>query len=101
MHTVTVAAAKGEPQEPMLEAGNSMQACDSTWKATGTPGTDVVVKARADGEDMVVEITNQGAPIPADQLEANQIGPPITMSGTSDLLRAASRRAARALVKPR
>lgn len=32
------------------------------------PETAVIVKARADGADVVVEITNQGAPIPADQL---------------------------------
>jgi signal transduction histidine kinase len=36
--------------------------------AYGTPGTDVIVKARADGEDVVVEITNHGAPVSADQL---------------------------------
>lgn len=33
-----------------------------------TPGTPVIVKAHADGAEVVVEITNQGAPIPADQL---------------------------------
>jgi signal transduction histidine kinase len=32
------------------------------------PGTAVIVKARADGAEVVVEITNQGDPIPADQL---------------------------------
>jgi signal transduction histidine kinase len=33
-----------------------------------TPGTQVIVKARADGPEVVVEITNQGDPIPADVL---------------------------------
>jgi signal transduction histidine kinase len=33
-----------------------------------TPGTAVIVKARADGAEVVVEITNQGEPIAADQL---------------------------------
>ena len=32
------------------------------------PGTAVIVKAHADGAEVVVEITNQGDPIPADQL---------------------------------
>jgi len=32
------------------------------------PGTPVVVKARADGPDVVVEVSNQGAPIPEDVL---------------------------------
>ena len=33
-----------------------------------TPGTAVVVKARADGPEVVVEVINRGAPIPADVL---------------------------------
>jgi PAS domain S-box-containing protein len=33
-----------------------------------TPGTPVIVEARADGAGVVVEITNQGEPIPADVL---------------------------------
>ncbi len=33
-----------------------------------TPGTAVVVKASADGADLVVEVSNQGDPIPADVL---------------------------------
>ena len=32
------------------------------------PGTPVVVKARAEGPEIVVEITNQGKPIPEDVL---------------------------------
>ncbi len=41
-------------------AGNAVQ--------YAAPGTAVIVKARADGADVVVEIQNQGEPIPADQL---------------------------------
>lgn len=33
-----------------------------------TPGTTVIVKARADGAEVVVEVANQGAPISADKL---------------------------------
>ena len=33
-----------------------------------TPGTVVLVKAHADGAEVVVEVSNQGAPIPADLL---------------------------------
>ena len=41
-------------------AGNAIQ--------YAAPGTAVIVKAHGDGAEVVVEITNQGEPIPADQL---------------------------------
>ena len=52
-------------------------------------GTDVIVRAHADGPEVVVEITNQGEPIPADQLpfifEPFRRGKPRAPSKTGNL----------------
>ena len=53
------------------------------------PGTDVIVRAHADGAEVVVEVTNQGDPIPADQLpfifEPFRRGKPRAQSKTGNL----------------